>query len=55
MPAYVVEEFEADNNPHYDDVDTGDDTLAHIDIDYLFQISEVAITYQAKLVGIGAR
>ncbi len=53
IPAYVIEEIDADLNPHYDDNDTGDDTLAHVNTSYLFRIAQVAITYQAELAGIG--
>jgi hypothetical protein len=53
IPAYVIEEIDADLNPHYDDNDTGDDTLAHVNTSYLFKIAQVAITYQAELAGIG--
>ena len=52
IPAYVIEEYDPDQNPHYDDNDTGDDTLAHVDLDYLFHTAQVAITYQAQLVGL---
>jgi Zn-dependent M28 family amino/carboxypeptidase len=51
IPAYVVEEYDADRNPHYDD--TGDDTFAHLDLDYLTSIARVNIALQAKLAGIG--
>jgi hypothetical protein len=51
IPAYVVEEYGSENNPHYDD--TGDDTLRHIDFDYLFGMSQVNIAFQAKLIGMG--
>jgi len=50
IPAYVIEEYGSENNPHYDD--TGDDTLAHIDLDYLLHVSQIQIAFQAKLVGI---
>jgi hypothetical protein len=52
VPAYVIEEYDPDENPHYDDNDTGDDTIDHIDLDYLFPIAQIAITYQAQLMGI---
>ena len=53
IPAYVIEEFGSENNPHYDD--TGDDTLAHIDLDLMTEIAKIQITFQAKLAGIGTK
>jgi peptidase M28-like protein len=53
IPAYVIEEFGSENSPHYDD--TGDDTLAHIDLDLMTAIAKIQITFQAKLAGIGAK
>jgi Zn-dependent M28 family amino/carboxypeptidase len=53
IPAYVIEEWGSENNPHYDD--TGNDTMAHIDLDLLTEVSKIQITFQAKLAGIGER
>ena len=39
-----------ENNPHYDD--TGDDTLAHIDLDLLTETARIQIAFQAQLAGI---
>jgi len=50
IPAYVIEEWGSENNPHYDD--TGDDTMAHIDMAMLAETSRIQIAYQAKLAGI---
>ncbi len=50
LPAYVIEEYGSENNPHYDD--TGDDTLAHIDHDMLAEISRIQIAFQAELAGV---
>jgi hypothetical protein len=50
IPAYVIEEWGSENNPHYDD--TGDDTMAHIDLDMLTETSRIQIAFQAKLAGI---
>jgi Zn-dependent M28 family amino/carboxypeptidase len=50
IPAYVVEEYASDKNPHYDD--TGHDTIEKIDFDYLWTIARVNIALQAKLAGI---
>jgi hypothetical protein len=52
IPAYVIEEWGAENNPHYDD--TGGDTLSRINFDLLTNIAKVQITFQAKLVGLDA-
>jgi hypothetical protein len=51
IPAYVIEEYGSENNPHYDD--TGNDTMKTINMQYLFQISQIQIAFQAKLMGIG--
>ncbi len=51
IPAYVIEEWGSENNPHYDD--TGNDTMAHIDLDYLTATAKIQIAFQAKLAGIG--
>jgi len=51
IPAYVIEEYGSENNPHYDD--TGNDTIEKINMQYLTQISQIQITFQAKLMGIG--
>lgn len=51
IPAYVIEEYGSDKNPHYDD--TGDDTLQHINLDMLTNTAKIQIAYQAKLAGIG--
>src|SRR5438105_1473826 len=53
IPAYVIEEYGSENNPHYDD--TGDDTMAHIDLDMLTDTSRIQIGFQAQLAGIGVR
>lgn len=50
IPAYVIEEWGSENNPHYDD--TGDDTMAHIDLDLLAETSRIQIAFQAQLAGI---
>jgi hypothetical protein len=50
VPAFVIQEYSPDRNPHYDAA--GDDTMRHIDLPYLFHIAQIAITYQAQLVGI---
>jgi Zn-dependent M28 family amino/carboxypeptidase len=50
IPAYVIEEYGANNNPHFDD--DGDDTLAHIDLGLLTDIARVQIAYQAELAGV---
>lgn len=47
IPGYVIEEY--GDNPHYDD--TGNDTIKTINMDYLFRISQIQITYQAVLMG----
>jgi hypothetical protein len=52
IPGFVVEEHDADANPHYDDNDTGDDTLAFIDVDYFFHIAQPTIAFEAKLAGV---
>jgi len=49
IPGYVIEEY--GDNPHYDD--TGNDTYKTINVQYLFQISQIQIAYQAKLIGLG--
>ncbi len=51
IPAYVIEEWGSENNPHYDD--TGHDTIDKIDLDLLTGIARIQITFQAKLAGIG--
>jgi hypothetical protein len=51
IPAYVIEEYGVDQNPHYDD--TGDDTMAHISFDLLTETSKIQIAFQARLAGIG--
>jgi hypothetical protein len=53
IPAYVIEEWGSENNPHYDK--TGHDTLETIDMSYLTQISRIQIAFQAKLMGIEPR
>jgi len=50
LPAYVIEEYGSEHNPHYDD--TGDDTMAHIDLDMLSEISRIQIAFQAELAGV---
>jgi hypothetical protein len=50
IPAFEIDEYSWDNNPHYDD--TGDDTMNHIDMSYLTRIAQVAITYEAMRVGL---
>ena len=50
IPAYVIEEWGSENNPHYDD--TGHDTLEKIDFDYLTAVAKLQITFQAQLAGI---
>jgi Zn-dependent M28 family amino/carboxypeptidase len=50
LPAYVIMEYGTYNNPHFDDL--GDDTMAHIDLDYLWHIAQIQIAYQAQLVGV---
>lgn len=50
LPAYVIEEYGSERNPHYDD--TGDDTMAHIDLDMLAEISRIQIAFQAELAGV---
>jgi peptidase M28-like protein len=50
IPAYVIEEWGSENNPHYDD--TGHDTLDTIDFDYLTAVAKLQITFQAQLAGI---
>lgn len=50
IPAYVIDEWGSDNNPHFDD--TGGDTLEKVDFEYLTAISRIQITFQAKLMGI---
>ena len=50
IPAYVIEEYGSGNNPHFDD--QGDDTMMHIDLDYLLHIAQIQIAFQAKLVGV---
>jgi hypothetical protein len=50
VPAFYFEEFNQDANMHYDQF--GDDTLAHINLDYYFQIGQIAAVFIAKLVGI---
>lgn len=51
IPAYVIEEWGSENNPHYDD--TGHDTIDKIDLDLLTEVARIQITFQAKLAGIG--
>jgi Zn-dependent M28 family amino/carboxypeptidase len=50
VPAIEFDEFSWDRNPHYDD--TGNDTMAHIDLSYFTQIVQVAVTYEAGRVGL---
>jgi Zn-dependent M28 family amino/carboxypeptidase len=50
IPAYVIEEWGSENNPHYDN--TGDDTMAHIDLDLFAETSRIQIAYQAELAGV---
>lgn len=52
VPAYVIEEIDSENNYHYDDNGTGDDTLAHVNLEYLHNIAQVQITFQAQLIGV---
>jgi len=50
VPAYVIDEYSANKNPHFDD--TGDDTMQHINLDYFLHISQIQITFQSRLAGI---
>jgi hypothetical protein len=50
VPSIVFTEHSVFANPHFDQ--QGDDTLAHIDPDYLTTIARPGITFQAQLVGI---
>ncbi|MGE5181873.1 MAG: M28 family metallopeptidase [Acidobacteriota bacterium] len=50
IPAYVIEEWSADQNPHFDNL--GDDTMAHIDFGLLAETARIQITFQAQLAGI---
>jgi Peptidase family M28 len=50
IPSLYVEEFDQDDNPHYDD--TGDDTMQHIDKAYFESIARVTVTFEATLVGV---
>lgn len=50
VPAVVFSEHSPFNNPHFDQ--NGGDTYEKIDQQYFFGISQVGITFAAKLVGI---
>lgn len=50
VPSIVFTEHSVFANPHFDQ--QGDDTMAHIDPDYLTTIARPGITFQAQLVGI---
>ena len=50
IPAYVIEEYAANNNPHFDD--GGGDTLDKIDQTLLVEIARIQIAYQAELAGV---
>jgi Zn-dependent M28 family amino/carboxypeptidase len=52
IPAYVIEEWGAARNPHYDQ--EGHDTLEHIDYGLLTGTARIQIAFQAQLAGIGA-
>jgi hypothetical protein len=51
IPAYVIEEWGANNNPHFDDA--GGDVMATIDMDLFANIARIQIAFQAQLAGIG--
>lgn len=51
IPAYVIEEYGSENNPHYDDA--GGDTVDKIDFGLLTATARIQIAYQAELAGIG--
>lgn len=53
IPAYVIEEWGSENNPHYDA--TGGDTVEKIDFSYLWKVAQIQIAAQAKLMGIDAQ
>ena len=40
MPAFYFEEFGNDGNRYFDE--GGDDTMAHIDLDYFYEIGRIA-------------
>lgn len=50
IPAYVIEEWGSENNPHYDDA--GGDTIDKISFKNLTGIAKLQITFQAKLTGL---
>jgi hypothetical protein len=50
VPAFYFEELNNDGNTYYDE--GGDDTLAHIDLDYFGKIGQIAPLFIAKLVGV---
>lgn len=47
MPAFYFEEFGNDGNRYFDE--GGDDTMAHIDLDYFYEIGRIAPVFIAKL------
>jgi hypothetical protein len=50
VPAFYFEELGNDQNTYYDE--GGDDTMAHIDLDYHFKIGQIAAVFIAKLAGL---
>jgi hypothetical protein len=50
IPGLYFQEYDVDDNPHYDE--TGDDTRAHVDVDYYAAIARVGVASIAKLVGV---
>jgi hypothetical protein len=50
IPAYVIEEWGSESNPHYDD--KGGDTIEKISFKNLTGIAKLQITFQAKLIGL---
>ncbi len=50
IPAYVILEYDSADNPHFDD--TGDDTMAHINIGLYAETARIQIAYQAQLAGL---
>jgi peptidase M28-like protein len=51
IPAYVLDEWGVDQNPHYDY--GGTDTIDTIDFELLTGVAKIQIAFQAKLAGIG--
>ena len=50
VPSVVFSEYNPFNNPHFDD--EGGDTFDLIDQDYFFKISQVAVTFAARVIGV---